>query len=66
MSQICAFTVQPLARVTFLVANSTPMVGAGFFGRVPFKYWFSKQVFPTEASPTRITAQIKVVKVTFV
>ena len=66
MSQICALTVQPLARVTFLVANSTPIVGAGFFGRVPFKYWFSMQVFPTEASPTKITAQIKAVIVTFV
>ena len=66
MSQICALTVQPLARVTFLVANSTPIVGAGFFGRDPFKYWFSMQVFPTEASPTRITAQIIAVKFTFV
>lgn len=38
VSHICAFTVPPDFRVTFFVANSTPIVGAGFLGRVPFRY----------------------------
>lgn len=67
VSQIWALTVPPDFKVTFFVANSTPIVGAGFLGSEPFKYlneynhicayWFKRQVFPTEASPTKITIQ---------
>eukprot|EP00418_Pyrodinium_bahamense_P064736 CAMPEP_0179077120 /NCGR_PEP_ID=MMETSP0796-20121207/34451_1 /TAXON_ID=73915 /ORGANISM="Pyrodinium bahamense, Strain pbaha01" /LENGTH=190 /DNA_ID=CAMNT_0020774391 /DNA_START=225 /DNA_END=798 /DNA_ORIENTATION=- len=35
VSQICAFTVPPTASGTMRVANSTPMVAVGAFGRVP-------------------------------
>jgi len=31
-------TLPPFARVTVLVANSTPIVGTLFFGRVPLIY----------------------------
>jgi len=34
VSHIYALTVPPFLRVTFFVANSTPIVGAVFFGRV--------------------------------
>lgn len=55
VSHICALTLSPFLRATVLVANSTPMVGTGLRGRIPFTYLFSRCVFPTPVSPTKIT-----------
>ena len=55
VSQIYAFTVPPVFKGTGFVANSTPIVGYLFLGRVPFMYLLSKKVFPTPASPTKMT-----------
>ena len=57
VSQSCALTVAPSFIVTFLVANSTPIVFPTFFGREFFKYMLNKQVFPTATSPIRMTKQ---------
>ena len=55
-------TVAPSFIGTFLVANSTPIVGPLVFGNVFFKYLLSRQVLPTETSPIRMTIEGKGVR----
>ena len=50
-----AFTVAPSFIVTFLVANSTPIVGLVLLGNESFRNLLSKHVLPTDTSPIKIT-----------
>ena len=53
-------TVAPSFIVTFLVANSTPIVGPPVFGNEFFRYLESRHVLPTETSPIRMTRKVSV------
>jgi hypothetical protein len=53
VSQICIL-MEREARESFLVANSTPMVGLQSGRKDPLMNWFSSVLLPTEASPIRM------------
>lgn len=53
VSQICILMEREW-RASFLVANSTPMVGLQSGRKDPLMNWFSSVLFPTDASPIRM------------